>query len=125
MHYDIAKRSDYIRVYYWGNGDIDRRLSHTLQLISMSRVYKLYNFLIDTRDLDSIMEPVDFTALANYLIAHDLKDQAKIAILCGESKLRSKVTRFDLQCMGINCDVFHDKESATKWLTNLEPLMAS
>ena len=125
MQYDIATRPDYIRVYYWGNGDIDKRLSHTIQLITMSRIYKLHSFLIDTRDLDSIMEPVDFTALADFLIANELKQQSKIAILCGESKLRSKITRFDLKCMGINCDVFHDKESATKWLTNLEPLMAS
>jgi len=125
MHFDIAIRQNYIRVYYWGNGDIDRRLSHTVQLITISRIKKQYSFLIDTRDLDSIMEPLDFTALANYLIAHDLIEQSRIAILCHESNLRSKITKFDLNCTGIRCDVFYEKEPATKWLTELAPSMAS
>ena len=116
MPYDITTNQEYIRVYYWGNGDVANRLNHTHQLATISQFRKQTKFLIDTRDLDSMMEPIDFDSLAHYLLENNLAPQSKIALLCEDTNQRPMYAKFNLNCQGLACDVFHDNETAKHWL---------
>lgn len=116
MEYEIVNRPGYIRVYYWGHGNVYNRQLHTKQITVLSAVYQKYKFLFDMRDLSSQLDPVDFSKLSEYVLNNNLANKAKIAIVCHESNQRSHFAKFGFTCSGISCGVFHEREPAMKWL---------
>ena len=116
MRYKIVAENEYINASYWGNDDAGNRRMHTNELITVSDTHKIYKYLIDAKNLDSIMEPLDFLTLARYFQEKCLTDKVRIAIVCAESNRFFSCSKYNLESMGIESNVFHNKESATKWL---------
>jgi len=116
MRHEIVVEDKYISASYWGNGDAGSRIIHTNKLVSVSDTLHIYKFLIDTLDLDSQMEPLDFFIFATYIQENYLTDKVKIAIVCHESSQRSLYSKFNLNDMGILTKVFNSKDLAIKWL---------
>ena len=117
MGYEIVNRPEYIRVYYWGHGNVYNRQHHTKQITVLSEVSQKFKFLFDMRDLSSQLDPVDFPKLSEYVLSNNLVNKAKIALVCHESDQRSLFTKFGFTSSGILCGVFHEREPAMKWLT--------
>ena len=116
MQHEIVAESEYIRASYWGNDGTGSRLTKTNELISVSRTLQTYKFLIDTLNLESIMEPLDFFIFARHFLETQLANKVKVAIVCSESNQRSIYSKVNLNGMGILSNVFHTEESAINWL---------
>ena len=119
MPYDIEIKDEFIRVYYWGDGGVTDPTVHTSQLIDICKKYKKYKLIIDTRDLDSILDPINFDSLGQSILDNGLSNYSKIAILCDPTNRRSFYAKFNLVSEGIKCNVFYANQTAENWLTSL------